>query len=806
MRRGVILLLVASGLLGAPSAGGAQADDYGDEPSALSASLLPDENVQLQGQIETVGDVDCFMFNATVQGTYLFTTSQLSGSLDTLLILFDRNGRTVLAVDDNGAGDRASSLTFSAAFDGFYFICVRNARATQGTGGYVLAFQTAASDQPATTVTLPPPSEQSEPVEPDDTTTPSTEESDTDPEPTQTTPPPQETTPPAQTRPTTLPSTVLKEGRIALLGGDDDASIANVQDYLRSMGAFAAVEAINVSQRTPSQAELNPYEAVLVWADSGFFDADALGDVLADYVDRGGGVVVAAVSFDVPDPFDPDTLGGRFLSGGYYVIKPEADNLGDDRRVLGAVQGAGHPVMQGIRKIDGGPSSLHSPTAALTSGATTLASWDNGDVLAAAKAFGQVNRVDINLFPPSSLLNPDLWPFTQDNDVPRLFANALWWVAGRQAPFSQGDQAQSAILEASPLALDFSSRAGGSPQNQSLTLKNLGGQALTWMAASDASWLQVSPAQGELQPGASQALIVSVQAASLAVGTYGASVTLAAPGAQNGAVRIPVTLTLDGVGATMPTTPVTPVNPGSGRVLKVPEQFNTLSAAFAEAQSGDAIELAAGTYNSVALTLDKAITLKGAAGNNRSILNGNGRDPVIAIAVRDGGLLLQNLTISGGNTGILVGDGARATIDGVLVSDNYGWGVRLLGAAHVTLTGSVITLSQSGGLSVDIGNAANENLQLTASGNTIQGNRGCGVFVASDEKGINISGSGNRVEDNHVDLCDNGRKLPAGFITSTAEDSAKNSAKQFDGDGDGVPDATDFCPITPGKPEKNGCP
>jgi len=311
---------------------------------------------------------------------------------------------------------------------------------------------------------------------------------------------------------------------------------------------------------------------------------------------------------------------------------------------------------------------------------------------------------------------------------------------------------------------------------------------------------------GELQPGASQALIVSVQAASLAVGTYGASVTLAAPGAQNGAVRIPVTLTLDGVGATMPTTPVTPVNPGSGRVLKVPEQFNTLSAAFAEAQSGDAIELATGTYNSVALTLDKAITLKGAAGNNRSILNGNGRDPVIAIAVRDGGLLLQNLTISGGNTGILVGDGARATIDGVLVSDNYGWGVRLLGAAHVTLTGSVITLSQSGGLSVDIGNAANENLQLTASGNTIQGNRGCGVFVASDEKGINISGSGNRVEDNHVDLCDNGRKLPAGFITSTAEDSAKNSAKQFDGDGDGVPDATDFCPITPGKPEKNGCP
>lgn len=802
MRRWVILLPVVSGLLGAPSAGVAQADDYGNEPSALSASLLPDENVQLQGQIETVGDVDCFMFSAAVQGTYLFTTSQLTGSLDTLLILFDRNGRTVLAVDDNGAGDRASSLTFNAAFDGFYFVCVRNARATQGTGGYTLTFQTAASDQPAATVTLPPPSEQSAPTDPGDPATPPAE---TAPEPEQVTPPPQETAPPAQTHPT-LPSTVLKEGRIALLGGDDDASIANVRDYLRSTGAFTSVEAINASQRTPSQAELNQYEALLVWADSGFFDADGLGDLLADYVDRGGGVVVAAVSFDVPDPFDPDTLGGRFLSGGYYVIKPEVDNRSDDRRVLGTVQSPGHPVMQSIKKIDGGPSSLHSPTAALTSGATTLASWDNGDVLVAAKTFGRANRVDVNLFPPSSLLNPDLWPFTQDNDVPRLFANALWWVAGRQAPFNQGAP-QSAILEASPQALDFSSRVGGNPQNQSLALKNLGGQALIWTAASDAPWVQVSPSQGELQPGASQALIVSVQAASLAVGTYGASVTLAAPGAQNGALRIPVTLTLDGAGATTPTTPVTPpANPGSGRTIKVPGEFNTLSAALVEAQSGDVIELAAGTYTGVALTLDKAITLKGAAGNNRSILKGNGRDPVILIAARQSGLLLQNLTISGGNTGIWVGDGAQATIDGVLVSDNYGWGVRLLGAANVTLTGNVITSSQSGGLSVDIGNAANKNLQLTAVGNTIQDNRGCGVFVASEEKGITISGSGNRIEGNHVNLCDDGRKLPAGFITSTAEDSAKSSAKQFDGDGDGVPDATDFCPITPGKAEKNGCP
>jgi len=45
---------------------------------------------------------------------------------------------------------------------------------------------------------------------------------------------------------------------------------------------------------------------------------------------------------------------------------------------------------------------------------------------------GQARRADLNLFPPSSRVSPELWPFTPFNDVDRLFANALLWVAGRR--------------------------------------------------------------------------------------------------------------------------------------------------------------------------------------------------------------------------------------------------------------------------------------------------------------------------------------------------------------------------------------
>ena len=769
----------------------AQDDDFGNTPSPFEATLLAVPATSLQGNIETPGDVDCFMFQATQATTYTLSTTQLGEGLDTLLVLFDRNGKTVLAVDDNGGGGRDSKLVWRAPFSALYFVCVRNVRTTQGVGSYTLSVVAETSSSSATPAQA---------TEPNNAVPAPTNDGATAPQPT----PPEdnatEPVTPTQARAAATPASIVKEGRIALLGATDAASLDNVRGYLDGTGVFPAIETIDVSQTTPSASELNRFEALLVWADSGFQDAEGLGDRLADYIDRGGGVVVAAVSFDRPDPLDPDTLGGRFLAGGYYVIAPEVDNVSDGRLVLGSVSDPQHPVMRGVSEVDGGPRSLHSPTSGVTPGGKVVASWDNGDVLAAVKTVGQAHRVDINLFPPSSLLDPDLWPFTPDNDVPRLMANALLWASGREQPFSRAPQDEPARLNVSPLSLSFSTREGD-PSERSLQLSNEGAQPFNWSATVDARWVTLKLSGGTLQPGASQPLVVVVDGAALPPGTHSATLTISTPGTQTSLTRVPITLIVE-------TSALTNAPPetsnGPGNVLSVPAAFPSLAAALSQAQDGDTLELAAGTYANVALTLSVAVTIRG----DQVRLTGNGQAPVISVGQSAGGVTLKGITLSGGSEGLHVTDGATLTLEQVTVEDNVGWGVRLSGAARVNATNSVIRNNGSGGITIGAGATGNKTSQVALDDNVIENNKGCGVHVASSQAGIQVTGSENRVSNNDFNLCDNGKKLPQGFLHSdnSAASEPPSSPLAFDGDKDGVPDANDFCPVTPGRVDNNGCP
>lgn len=56
---------------------------------------------------------------------------------------------------------------------------------------------------------------------------------------------------------------------------------------------FTAVDLFNLQGGTPTLAQLTPYDAVLVYTNNPPADPVAAGNVLADYVDAGGGVVLA---------------------------------------------------------------------------------------------------------------------------------------------------------------------------------------------------------------------------------------------------------------------------------------------------------------------------------------------------------------------------------------------------------------------------------------------------------------------------------------------------------------------------------
>ncbi|WP_394833303.1 S8 family serine peptidase [Pendulispora rubella] len=97
----------------------------------------------------------------------------------------------------------------------------------------------------------------------------------------------------------------------------------------------------------------------------------------------------------------------------------------------------------------------------------------------------------------------------------------------------------------SPSSLSFSGTVGGAnPANQNVSITNTGGGTLNWSASDNATWLTVSPTSGTA-PSTSGA---SVDIAGLAAGTYNGTITVAATGASNTPVNVPVTLTLTGGG------------------------------------------------------------------------------------------------------------------------------------------------------------------------------------------------------------------------------------------------------------------
>ncbi len=103
-----------------------------------------------------------------------------------------------------------------------------------------------------------------------------------------------------------------------------------------------------------------------------------------------------------------------------------------------------------------------------------------------------------------------------------------------------------------PPNLDFGMLQEGSRATQDLTLSNPGKQPLNWTAAAGASnWLALDTSSGTLQPGASQAIQVMVDASSLSPGSYSATLAI-----TSGSENIPVGVTL--VVTALPTPTPTP--------------------------------------------------------------------------------------------------------------------------------------------------------------------------------------------------------------------------------------------------------
>lgn len=187
-----------------------------------------------------------------------------------------------------------------------------------------------------------------------------------------------------------------------LLAAADESNV--LRSILLEFDDISTVDQFNTELGTPTLSELQQYDAVIVWGNWPHADPVGLGNVLADYVDSGGKVLLTQ-----PSVTPPWSVEGRIMTDGYIPFAYEGEPIWWHAE-LGWYDPS-HSIMEGVSSI----TDEAQENVMLTEGAELVALWDNGEPLVATK--GSV--VSINIF------LSDYYYWT--GDVPILVHNALIW-------------------------------------------------------------------------------------------------------------------------------------------------------------------------------------------------------------------------------------------------------------------------------------------------------------------------------------------------------------------------------------------
>lgn len=257
-----------------------------------------------------------------------------------------------------------------------------------------------------------------------------------------------------------LAATIGAQPRVAIVAAATNTANAQTnprftdpRDMLVADGRFAQVDIISTTPfgggGTPTLATLLQYDAILHWTNDSNADSVGLGNVFADYVDAGGGVVVAV--FANTSVNAQRYLQGRWLTGNYEVIPSRgghtegpppgtpglsghvhmASPLVPDHQVfagVGDVRLNWNTTSQGLRW------GAYRPTStAIHPWATKLALWEDGKTAVASHTLIP-NRIDLGLHPVSDLVAAGYYDRTSDTG--RLIANSMFYAATVPEPNS----------------------------------------------------------------------------------------------------------------------------------------------------------------------------------------------------------------------------------------------------------------------------------------------------------------------------------------------------------------------------------
>ena len=189
---------------------------------------------------------------------------------------------------------------------------------------------------------------------------------------------------------------------------------------------------------------------MLTWSNDSHQDAVHLGNLLADYVDQGGGVVVAV--FNNTSTHEARYLQGRWQTGGpggaYIAIPQNGGFVQGTFAAIGTRFVQDHPILVGVDTFQTGIGAGPPPfggwrpaTLGITEGSTRIANWTTGQTLIALAPNPRV--VELGMHPVSNAVNAGYWD--QATDGARLMANALLWAGRTLGPSCPPDLTTTAI-------------------------------------------------------------------------------------------------------------------------------------------------------------------------------------------------------------------------------------------------------------------------------------------------------------------------------------------------------------------------
>ncbi|ULA68457.1 MAG: Fibronectin type-III domain-containing protein [Nitrospira sp.] len=137
------------------------------------------------------------------------------------------------------------------------------------------------------------------------------------------------------------------------------------------------------------------------------------------------------------------------------------------------------------------------------------------------------------------------------------FVFRLLWVFGIALAIDIWTTPEASALTANPTTVTFQAVRGSNPPSQTVSLSRSGRRQHSWTVRDSAAWLTISPRSGSITTSAQ--IVLTANAAGLAVGTYTATVTVTLDDGDR--ASIPVTLRVTAPRTSPPPPPTSPPPP-----------------------------------------------------------------------------------------------------------------------------------------------------------------------------------------------------------------------------------------------------